>query len=330
MDSTQDSNDSSSVFEKLKALPSSIGTGWLSCTNIAAVDANKFIALSNHGGTMFEYSAVADEWNEISIKASGFNQRFAIDQKRNNVLLHDHQFVYSIGLENGHTMDYGPLDVDSSDALIVVEDNVHIFGEAQSRAHCIINIGSSSVTLLDVVPRNLVGGNNHAGKLNVFFLKKRNSIVLCYEWARHILEYPLDTKQYGIWEWSNLNERGGKKAAVITLDERYIVSFVHRDGEIVIYDLKRQSVSKSERRWPLDSSWCHAVLLGSNKNDEVTVFGFVREQYQSSEFDNMRALPKHVIVLMSKWFCNEWVHLIAEGGRHWRVNMDHIIRSTTL
>lgn len=131
---------------------------------------------------------------------------------------------------------------------------------------------------------------------------------------------------------------------ICSLDERYIVRFggtsnlTANIGEprpvldgIFVYDLKARTVTKSAIKCPISSSF-RAVLLGSNMRNELTVFGFIKQCYKSKNLHNVQTLPYHVNHLMSKWYSEEWIHLIVvecydkqRKSGHWKVNLDKLI-----
>ncbi len=65
-----------------------------------------------------------------------------------------------------------------------------------------------------------------------------------------------------------------------------------------------------------------AVLMGSEMENELAVFGYVRKS-----FDAPHRIPTHVTLMMSKWFANEIVYLHTADGGHWRVDLIDIFSS---
>ena len=148
-------------------------------------------------------------------------------------------------------------------------------------------------------------------------------------------EYCLKSKKYNELSWSDTGRVSGY-GIVSSLDERYIVRFGGTqciDGEdvsvdeIIMFDLKTETVSKSDTKCPVRSNY-RAVLFGNRMQDELVVFGFMNQSFKSPEMLDVQVLPIHIVQLMSKWYHNERVYLISmmsDMKEHWVVNMDEII-----
>ena len=144
----------------------------------------------------------------------------------------------------------------------------------------------------------------------------------------------VNANEFKMLEWTKDVESLFNGGIVYTLDKRYILRFggndisdfdgLSGDGEldgIVVFDMTTETTIKSDLRCPVPAAY-DAVLLGSTMRNELSVFGFVRETFATSEFEEMQKLPLYIIQMMSKWFSNEWVHLVTLNKGHWRVNVD--------
>ena len=95
----------------------------------------------------------------------------------------------------------------------------------------------------------------------------------------------------------------------------------------MVFDLKTEAVWESDIRCPVPSEY-RAVTMRSKMQDELAVFGFVRQSFKLPQMRSVQAVPIHIIQMMSKWYCDERVYLISwnlGAKEHWVVNMDDII-----
>eukprot|EP01084_Bolivina_argentea_P177395 306772_1 len=109
--------------------------------------------------------------------------------------------------------------------------------------------------------------------------------------------------------------------ASITMDNKY-------SDNIFIYDIKFNTFRKSKVKLPKsDLDRCNAVITNNKCNDELLTFGFIRICYKSNTFIKLQYLPVYLIQLIGKWVCYQNIHIIADNGEHWKINVDCIIAS---
>merc|ERR1712087_144514 len=174
-----------------------------------------------------------------------------------------------------------------------------------------------------------------------------------------LTQYSLETRTFTRMMWTKCDRMNGYNGFILTNDGRYLVHFGGVDysaerqeqdngeiSDIVVFDMQKQTVVTSSIKCPLKGRY-EAVTLGSLVQDELAVFGFVRQCFKAEEMKIVPALPIYIIEMMSKWYCNDIVYVIAsadlwswdedtsETGRtktdrnHYKADIDMIIRSTS-
>lgn len=162
-----------------------------------------------------------------------------------------------------------------------------------------------------------------------------------------LIQYSIEHKEFRALEWSR-TDRMEDCGVISTLNGRYVVRFggyKYRDtfansdfvDQITVFDIETQTVTESTIECPVPSCY-RTISLGSDLQDETTMFGFVNRCYKSSSMRNVQTLPIDIIQMMSQWYCDERVHLFAvdrrvadgEDNNHWQVDLDEIIRLSSI
>merc|ERR1711879_40153 len=104
------------------------------------------------------------------------------------------------------------------------------------------------------------------------FSESRNSIILMTvrkenkERFCSLFEFSLRTNQFRHCKDWDLSHRLLKRASVMTLDERYIVTFGKYHDQLMILDLSTYTITECVIKCPIATGY-RAVLLGSNEQD---------------------------------------------------------------
>ncbi len=94
---------------------------------------------------------------------------------------------------------------------------------------------------------------------------------------------------------------------------------------ITIYDFKTNKFRQSSIKCPKKRRF-KAVMANNSQNDELLTFGFVNECFRSSQFNDIQVLPYYLVKLIGNWVCYEFIHIVADDGKHWRLNIDTILQ----
>ena len=67
---------------------------------------------------------------------------------------------------------------------------------------------------------------------------------------------------------------------------------------------------------------CYAIMMENKQENDLFVHGFVRKEMETYNMN----IPFALISLIAIWHPMECIHVISEYGKHWKVNVDHILR----
>lgn len=152
---------------------------------------------------------------------------------------------------------------------------------------------------------------------------------------------------YQTWnnEWvpskiKNEYEPISNQAYVSTANEQHIiglsgvirVSYPSVCGHyITMFDVRDKVLKTLKAKCPVTTGLVRAVMMTNEKRDEVMVYGFVNQCFESEEYQNIQRLPKYLIQLISQWISNEYIHLIDQmTGNHWKIHIDEILNQKEL
>ena len=234
------------------------------------------------------------------------------------------------------TVKTGRMDMYQVDDPILIGDEIHLFDSLNGEWQHFVVDKSSGNTVQE--PTEIPPEMNRFYK--AMFIKSTNSIVLVMrntkdnEYRPMTFEYSMETKQWTNWDWGPSSSINGG-AMVVTMDERYILSF-GGDGtseggyisdSIIIYDLKKRQCVESGLKCP-NKTYYVAVMMADQQHGKLSAFGFVKSLFKAPEFRNVQILPDDLIHLIGKWCSTEYVHLIGYNEEHYRVNVDDILESS--
>ena len=147
--------------------------------------------------------------------------------------------------------------------------------------------------------------------------------------------YSMVTQQWERLQWPECPNMVWS-APLCSADGKYLITFggyesTCKTDEIVVFDLNDQT-SKPKRSTVLcpEKGNFRAVTMIDKNAGELATFGFVRDCYGKAEMNGVQLPPLYIIQLMAKWVEMEYVYLLrmAKSG-HWKIRMDHILKSIT-
>ena len=105
------------------------------------------------------------------------------------------------------------------------------------------------------------------------------------------------------------------------------ISETKKVDDIWIYSVGDKTFHRSNIKCPMKGS-SKAFTINDKKNDEMTVFGFVRNEWKLSDICDHLFPPRYLIKMIHTYFLNEYVHLINLYSRsHWKCDGFKMIRT---
>ena len=320
---------------------------------------NEFILIDARSNRIFEYNAKSNDWTRICLemdKGEKWEDLGATINPKNKIIyVYDHKKLYEIDSKKIHANIYD-LDIEIDMAypkMLVIKDKIYISSDELDHLGHTVDLSSDN---------NRIGEFPFITDLTVQFLTylKSKNTILCVstddEQTKEfeINEYSLDQISSEVItriqieidsdEVSQLKDHlcGNMFAGyAMTKAEDYLfilggeIDDSGHNGDIcpknsiTVYDLKRNECYETSIICPTVSGTMYAICMVDEELDELIMFGFVHGVYRLKQFDDMRHLPVYLIKMMSKWFCTEYVHILARfdtgSGRHWKINIDEIL-----
>ena len=225
-------------------------------------------------------------------------------------------------------------------AVIFVDDTLHIIGgvcyeEDKNRfySHHIWDQGSKSTKLIHKFP-DIKGNFSGMGLVHA---PKRNELILLsgFDYGRQDNQWRLDeiyTYSVSKQEWRKLDNirlphTMNNFGCVITKDERYIICCAGlNDGEgpsykdIFVVDLQLMKIFQVDMKFP-HNRICRAIIMSDDEKNDLLSHGFIRHEIKKHGID----IPFEIIELLCIWNSIEYLHVMNEQGKHWKINVDDVI-----
>ena len=112
------------------------------------------------------------------------------------------------------------------------------------------------------------------------------------------------------------------------LNEQYVVLFGGDPyyDEIFIFSTKDEKFIKSNVKCPGKGGY-RAFTINNKSKNELSVHGFVRDTWKLSEISDHLYPPQYLIMIINKYYWNEWVHVIEiYTGKHFKIDTLDILR----
>ena len=79
--------------------------------------------------------------------------------------------------------------------------------------------------------------------------------------------------------------------------------------DVWIFSVRDKTFHRSNIRCPMKGRY-KAFTVSDRTNDEMTVFGYIRKEWKSSDICHHLFPPRYLIKMIHTYFLNEDVHLI--------------------
>ena len=152
------------------------------------------------------------------------------------------------------------------------------------------------------------------------------------KWRRdEIYKYNISDQKWTKLKNIKLPHKMNNFGCVITRNERYIIcsaglgdSDVDAPSykDIFVLDLNLMKIFECDIGFPFNRI-CRAIIMDQYEEDELLIYGFVRYETIKYNID----IPVEIMKLLVSWYCIEYMHVINEEGRHWKIDIAHIINS---
>ena len=164
-------------------------------------------------------------------------------------------------------------------------------------------------------------------KYGAVFKSSNKSIILI---GRDIEEYSVTTEKWSGFEM-NLSLRCDC-GTLLTSNQRYILVFGGwKRNDILVVDMKNDNeweVKRSKICCPLAGECIVSRTGGDDSKDEILVIGFIRQCFESTEFDHLQLPPVYLMMIIVNKYSAEMVHWF-QGTEHRGIYLKDILRSLT-
>ena len=125
--------------------------------------------------------------------------------------------------------------------------------------------------------------------------------------------------------------------AALVLKQQFIILFggvissgvddANHIDNIWIYSVRDKKFTESKMKCPWKMGG-KVLAMNNPKDDEFTVFGYIRSQWRECRIHDQLFPPRYLIKIMNKYYLNEWIHLIDKiSSKHWKINVSDIINN---
>eukprot|EP01084_Bolivina_argentea_P310623 537545_1 len=278
----------------------------------------------------FKYNVKHNKWTTMfvlrtSYKLCAHDLSATFDRTNQLLYLSGNSLLYQINLKTKAIellLDNGAFD--DFPAMSIINDKLHILHD---RTHVTYDVCSKSVTT-----------NYEIGiKIGVVFyvqcilhMKSRNNILMfgndSVGTIKVIYEFSLENDEWHQWNVKLPTHLSISVAAIFaSTDEKYIFFLgadcsgaedTHRiaDGytysdKISVFDVEKAVLRDCSIKCPYKGLF-GGLIVNNEEDDDLLVFGYVKELYGSGCFNDVQQMPHYLIQLIRNYVCNEFIHLI--------------------
>eukprot|EP01083_Nonionella_stella_P102724 292440_1 len=233
-----------------------------------------------------------------------------------------------------HKTNYIRQDPGLSPCVVNVNGFIHILASEHGEAkHCIWNNDTLSLQSLAHCPTSIY-------RAAMVFVPNKQMIIL-FRW-NEIWIYSLHNR-----EWNQLQCGNALKlthiSAVLTSNQKHVIirgrklhQTVTNTGYIRVLDIAHDGgflLRETSIKVPtIGNSF---FWKSGSSTDMMLVVGYIRREFNSNSYVNVRMPPIYIMKYIGRWFMKEMVHWIAKKirnsdktRRHYGVAVNHILRLT--
>ena len=246
----------------------------------------------------------------ISISSSPYPYQTQHQNRYNNPLYHN----IGTGLEA---------------SAAVINGSLHVIGGDLSNKHYIYIPKEQRFDIVHTFVEFPEGFSSH----KVVHLKSKNVLLLLGGYD-DTARRPVDTVyRYDITKnvWTKLETkipgRFYRFGVAVSMDEQYVCLFgfctLSKNGVIYVLDVKTMVFHKPNMECP--SAWHEvvAVTVVDKEASDYLVIGYLRGLCKEYGIE----LPMDIMREMELWYGEEYIHVIAENGNHWKIKFNDILNN---
>ena len=344
--------------------PSLMATSWIKLANIPKGSISNVLYHKNHPkplivittrGNVLKYSLRDNSWeiyySDITRHSkyhSDDSRKTVIDNKTNQIMcIHGRYFrksLVKLDLNEDHEkaawntiikkIKFGT----TGSSLVMIKGELHIIGGTQNRKHLKWNENTKEFVIL----HDNVANRNHQTDILIHYseLVVLENHVIAFgayddpDCLDYIHEYDIINNS-----WKRLTitmpAQGMEYFGCATImDGQYVLLFGGKasnelQNKIYIYSVKEKSFRESKVRCPKKGT-CHAVAVRDKKEEELSVYGYVRYQWGDLQINQQLFPPRYLIQIMRRYYHVEYIHLFHSSWNvnlgHWKINVLDVIQ----
>ena len=332
---------------------------FLNIRKVVSKNKNQFIfsAISRHGLTVETFHTPTNEWSsniytfDLEIPLYNKNHSIIINDKENKIYLCTPH--HAIIIINTITKQYQVYELDK-----------HCFGLGETprtvsstKVNGIIHLIVSTETKT----KHIIFNEENGTFSEMFDFtqyqthnEKLVSPIIIYPSTKKILLLTFSSKYnkhlHGLWIFKLETNKWNKihslifppssqfliPSATITANQQFVIfhCLTSGDDKIYVLDIRGNVIDYTlteciNKKKILPTTGI--VTTGGGKNDELLIFGWIRNLFSKLSFNDVIFPPSYIIKFIMKWYSIELIHFIHDPGpfknfhTHYAVNVKHIL-----
>eukprot|EP01084_Bolivina_argentea_P288775 495696_1 len=305
---------------------------------------DKLISTSNNTfaswsiGGLFEYSIINDQWTKIIQYPEDITDHMNSDSVYDFDKKNQLWYFYNLNPHkpelitfNCITNDWQFYDIPYFGSYVgctILNNKFNIIGGRKNNKHLIWNDN----TMQQIYEFNEYKTGYYLSQ-DICNIQSKNMLLLFGGTDQNNLKKLGVVYKYNILkqEWNKLSVKMPKPYRVnfgvtSVMNDRYILLFggwletSTATDVILIYCVSTQTFSESKIRCP-EKGIFKAITMNYSKNDELTVFGYVRQQWNLYEMSVDMFPPFYLVKLIQCWYWTGKTYLIEiNSGKHWKID----------
>lgn len=132
-------------------------------------------------------------------------------------------------------------------------------------------------------------------------------------------------------EWTTNNTIKYKltvSSAALISNQQFVILYDRKQTKIYLLDIRYDDYTTSQ--CIIQTPFEHASIMERTEGgikDEMLIFGWIKQLFQQSQFQEMVLPPVYIIKLLMKWYSAELIHFICGGTTHFCIAVKHLLLS---
>ena len=294
------------------------------------------LAPSAHSPTTTDYSLIkynpdtdsCQEWIKYSESFYSTNNTDAIDAERDIIYIPELSNLLQIDLKSGKSqlIEQKLVTRRGDPTSIIIDHKLHIFSQDE---HIIYDpdLQTKKVKLIRF-------NDNFDGTFSghsMVHLKSQNKLLFIGGRLKKIIIWDIINDKWSILKGLEIVNSSGysryRAGVIMTRDEKYAIIFGGQRCDMIdIFDINKRVVYQSNIKCPQEREY-RAMLTDNVEKNNVIIHGYLKNVWKNKEFNNLDQLPLELIILITTFYANEYVHLMRLNGEHWRMSLSELLHS---